>query len=114
MSSAEDRFALDAYRSPVAYTAAMGSAWSGTARGLLGVNLANGEAHLLAECQSFGTASQLAMQLNSLLEKPKQQVRDTIEGLKLIHELRGLSEMLPGRDAKAIWKGHLDRLAQLV
>ena len=96
---------------PVLYSASVGCAWSGTMRGLLHVERANGSVGVVAECVTPDAAAELARKLNLANLGSAARMRN-VSARRELMELKDLAEMLPGRDNKNNWVKKLDWLLE--
>ena len=101
--SSEDAFDLHQDRRVKLWSASIGTLFSGTLRGILTANLANGQIHHRAECTTPAVACELAKDLNLLLELGTAEKIRNAKARREIQELLDLAEMLPGRDNKNNW-----------
>lgn len=101
---------LSSFRTTL-YSASVGCAWSGTMRGLLSAQAANGSSRVLAECSTPDCAADLAQKLNLASLGSAERVRN-VTARRELGELRNLAELLPGRDNKNNWMKKLDWLME--
>ena len=103
-------------KSIILYTGTVGSAWSGTMRGLLTVHYSDGTQHVIAECCNPDVAADLAKKLNKATGIEADELVKTFVKLnefgdeirRELHELLGIVDVIPGRDNKNNWKKKIE------
>ena len=103
-------------KSIILYTGTVGSAWSGTMRGLLTTHYNDGTQQVIAECCNPDVAADLAKKLNKATGIEADELVQTFVKLnefgdeirRELHELLGIVDVIPGRDNKNNWKKKIE------